>query len=42
MRTFDEVMSDVASYIPQELFDELMETIVQEVAEACKAEDSDV
>jgi hypothetical protein len=33
MRHFDDVMADVAQYISQELFTELMETIIKEVEE---------
>ena len=34
MKTFDEVMSEVASYLPQELFQELYDAIEQELADA--------
>lgn len=42
-RHFDEVMADVASFLPKELYDELWEVIDQEIAdvESCYTEGSD-
>lgn len=41
MRDLDDIMAAVASYIPQDLFNELQDVIIKEIEDACEAESYD-